>query len=207
MNAEDEAARRRQLAGLHAAGYLTDDELRTQEIAFVSRAVEVSAPTVARTSSRTTGPRPTSVRPMSARLPWILVAGGVVVTLVSFLTGQQDRPLYWAGIAVTVMGLLPSVMTLRGGGLEAELQRATARWTVPTLFRTFANTGGGRRKAEAEAAILTKHSYEIQAQSGTGGHINVGRTVAPAVLTGGLSLLFGASRSKDRLTVTFAKVP
>jgi hypothetical protein len=35
--------------------------------------------------------------------------------------------------------------------------------------------------------------------------VNVGRTVTGAVLTGGLSLLFGASRSKGTVTLMYLK--
>ena len=37
------------------------------------------------------------------------------------------------------------------------------------------------------------------------GHVKVGTTVGLAAMTGGLSLLFGASRTKQKITVTFMK--
>ena len=63
------------------------------------------------------------------------------------------------------------------------------------------------KRMEHEIAELLSNGYEIQAQSGTGSHINVGRTVTGAVLTGGLSLLLGGSRSSGTHTITFIKVP
>ena len=60
-------------------------------------------------------------------------------------------------------------------------------------------------RMEREMAELLEHGYQIQASAGTGSHVNVGRTVTAAVLTGGLSLLFGASRSKQKVTMTFVK--
>ena len=58
---------------------------------------------------------------------------------------------------------------------------------------------------ESEIAELIGHGYTIASQTGTGSHVNVGRTVTGAVLTGGLSLLFGASRSNDKITMTFVR--
>ena len=52
---------------------------------------------------------------------------------------------------------------------------------------------------------LLEHGYQIQASAGTGSHVNVGRTVTAALLTGGLSLLFGASRSQQKVTMTFTR--
>lgn len=58
---------------------------------------------------------------------------------------------------------------------------------------------------EVEAAA--QHGWMIQGQAGTAGHVNVGRTVTKAVLTGGLGLMTGASRSKDKMTFTFVRTP
>ena len=58
-------------------------------------------------------------------------------------------------------------------------------------------------KREVEEAA--KYGWKPENSAATAGHINVGRTVAPAVLTGGLSLLLGASRSKDKMTITFVR--
>lgn len=52
-----------------------------------------------------------------------------------------------------------------------------------------------------ELAFLSELGWYIDSTSGAAGHINVGRTATTAVLTGGLSLLLGASRSKDKVTV------
>ena len=61
------------------------------------------------------------------------------------------------------------------------------------------------KRMEHEIAELLSNGYEIQGQTGTGSHINVGRTVTGAVLTGGLSLLIGGSRSSGTQTLTFIK--
>jgi hypothetical protein len=41
----------------------------------------------------------------------------------------------------------------------------------------------------------------------TDGHINLGRTVTGAALTGGLSLLIGGSRSKGKVIITYTRTP
>jgi len=46
-----------------------------------------------------------------------------------------------------------------------------------------------------------------QGTSATAGHVNVGRTVTKFVLTGGIGLMTGASRSKDKITLTFVRTP
>ncbi len=56
---------------------------------------------------------------------------------------------------------------------------------------------------EAEAAF--QQGWMIQGTSGTAGHVNVGRTMTKLVLTGGIGLMTGASRSKDKLTITFVR--
>ena len=45
----------------------------------------------------------------------------------------------------------------------------------------------------------------IQGQSGQAGQVNVGRTAGKLVLTGGLGLLTGVSRGKDKTTITFVR--
>jgi hypothetical protein len=61
------------------------------------------------------------------------------------------------------------------------------------------------KKMESEASELIQHGYTIASQAGIGSHVNVGRSVTGAVLTGGLSLLFGASRSKGTITITYMR--
>ena len=60
-------------------------------------------------------------------------------------------------------------------------------------------------RANKDGRILAAHGYRSAAQSATGSHVNVGRTVTPAVLTGGVSLLFGASRAKGKVQITYTK--
>lgn len=58
-------------------------------------------------------------------------------------------------------------------------------------------------RREVEAA--SRKGWEVQTTAGIGGHINVRRTTARVVTMG--FLLGGASRSKDKITVTFTRDP
>jgi hypothetical protein len=78
-------------------------------------------------------------------------------------------------------------------------------FTKPVVVRVYKGNETGRM--EREISELMSNGYQIQGQSGTGSHVNVGRTVTGAVLTGGLSLLLGASRSSGTQTITFIKAP
>ena len=86
---------------------------------------------------------------------------------------------------------------------EAWLASETSDWTTPVTVRTYKHDQGWL--IELEAKHLLANGYEVQDQSSAGSHVNVGRTVTGAVLTGGLSLLFGASRSKGTVTLMYLK--
>jgi len=55
----------------------------------------------------------------------------------------------------------------------------------------------------SEIAELISDGYTTASQTGVGSHINVRQTVTGAVLTGGQSLLLGASHSGFKTTITF----
>jgi hypothetical protein len=78
-------------------------------------------------------------------------------------------------------------------------------WYQDKNRRTYVATYKSEKEMRKDVEEAVKHGWTLQDSAATGGHINVGRTVAPAVLTGGISLLFGASRSKDKVTVTFLR--
>ena len=86
---------------------------------------------------------------------------------------------------------------------EAWLAKETSDWTVPIAVRTYKQDQGWL--IELESKHLIGNGYEVQDQSSAGSHVNVGRTVSGAVLTGGLSLLFGGSRSKGTITLMYLK--
>jgi len=62
-------------------------------------------------------------------------------------------------------------------------------------------------EASSETNGAAKKGWMPQGTSATDGHINVGRTAAGAVLTGGLTLLVGGSRSKGKVTITYTRTP
>jgi len=86
---------------------------------------------------------------------------------------------------------------------EAWLANETSNWTTPVAVRNYKQDQGWL--IELEAKHLLANGYEVQDQSSAGSHVNVGRTVSAAVLTGGLSLLFGGSRSKGTVTLMYLK--
>jgi hypothetical protein len=86
---------------------------------------------------------------------------------------------------------------------EAWLAKETSNWTTPVTVRTYKQDQSWL--IELEAKHLIANGYEVQDQSAAGSHVNVGRTATAAVLTGGLSLLFGASRSKGTVTLMYLK--
>ncbi len=55
-------------------------------------------------------------------------------------------------------------------------------------------------------AEMLREGWQLLNSSGDSGHVNVGRTVIAAAATGGLSLLLGASRSRERITLTFTRI-
>lgn len=63
------------------------------------------------------------------------------------------------------------------------------------------------KDAAKETEKAAKKGWMPQSAAATDGHINVGRTVTGAVLTGGLSLLIGGSRSKGKVTITYVRTP
>lgn len=86
---------------------------------------------------------------------------------------------------------------------EAWLAKETSDWTTPVAVRTYKQDQHWLIDLEAKHFIA--NGYEIEDQSTAGSHVNVGRTVTAAWLTGGLSLLVGASRSKGTVTLMFRK--
>lgn len=69
------------------------------------------------------------------------------------------------------------------------------------VVRHYKNT----QEFEDEAEIYIRLGYSIKGETATDGHVNVGRTLLPALMTGGLSLFFGASRTKGVQTVTYVR--
>ncbi len=82
-----------------------------------------------------------------------------------------------------------------------ELTKLTRDWTTPVLIRQYDPGSKGLKKANMESNLLAARGYRVAAQTDIDGHVNLGRLA----LTGGLGLLFGGTRSKGRVTITFEK--
>lgn len=62
------------------------------------------------------------------------------------------------------------------------------------------------KEFEADSVTMIAAGWRPENQSSMAGHVNAGRTAGKVLLTGGLGLLVGgASRSKDQITVTWAR--
>ena len=58
---------------------------------------------------------------------------------------------------------------------------------------------------DRELVFASERGWYIADMAAEGGHVNVGRTATGAVLTGGISLLFGGSRKKGKLTINWRR--
>ena len=148
---------------------------------------------------------------------WILliglaIAGGSCVWNVNVADREGEYPML--GLLLLVVG---SAMVLGVAGMwneeakaeqaSRELTAATGHFSSPTIIRSYENSDAGLRQANTDAATLARQGYVPTGQAADGGHINLGRTATGAVLTGGISLLFGGSRTKGKVTITYIKSP
>jgi|SRR5215467_5964392 len=62
-------------------------------------------------------------------------------------------------------------------------------------------------EANVGIAAMAKDGWSIQSMDTTDGHINVGRTATATILTGGLALFLGGSRSPGKITILYEKLP
>jgi hypothetical protein len=72
---------------------------------------------------------------------------------------------------------------------------------------TYVGTYTDEKPMQKEVEAAAQCGWMPQGSTGTGGHINVGRTAAKVALLGPISLITGASRSKDKVTITFVRTP
>lgn len=54
---------------------------------------------------------------------------------------------------------------------------------------------------------MVRDGWSVKNMDTTDGHINVGRTATYTILTGGLALFLGGSRSSGKITVLFERAP
>jgi hypothetical protein len=96
-------------------------------------------------------------------------------------------------------------------GLEEDLARATLGWTIGEISRSYDATRAGEMALAREGEMLSRHAYiAVRRSSFNDGdrHVNAGRTLAKAAMTGGIGLaLFGRSRSRGKIytLVTFER--
>ena len=132
------------------------------------------------------------------RLPRVAPAFGNVTVLAAADQDVSDR-----GAARGVVGTWDA--EAKAEQASRELVASTGNFTSPTIIRSYENSDVGLRQANVDAAKLARQGYVPAGQAADGGHINVGRTATGAVLTGGISLLFGGSRTKGKVTITYTK--
>jgi hypothetical protein len=80
-------------------------------------------------------------------------------------------------------------------------------WYDDSCRQTYVAKYKNEKDAAAEAEEAAKKGWIPQSVTATDGHINVGRTATGAVLTRGIYLLMGGSRSKGEITITYVRSP
>ncbi len=150
----------------------------------------------------------------------LLVTGIYVVTsLTGLLTGNAAEWLGYVTIAAVIgsgaiLAIVPASATEKqqqaaakanraNSKLDLDLRSITDGYSKQIVIRVYSDDQQGLDKANEEANFLAAHGYSITAQSGQGSHVNIGRTVGGAVVTGGISLLFGGSRSNGKVTISY----
>jgi hypothetical protein len=73
-------------------------------------------------------------------------------------------------------------------------------------FNTYFLKGGWSAKTmDDHIAKMVNDGWEPMNSANDSGHVKLGKTVGLMAMTGGLSLLFGASRTPSTITMTFKK--
>lgn len=92
---------------------------------------------------------------------------------------------------------------------KTEKDREKARRDLPWYFDnnkiSHIASYNSTEEATQDANAASTCGWMPQGTSTTDGHVNVGRTATEAVLTGGLTLLLGASRTEGKITVTYVR--
>lgn len=143
----------------------------------------------------------------------------VVGALVAGIAFVVTLPFNWSLQSVTIVGIVAGIVAniyftpnekrrreLVVTKRQQTLGAATNGFREVLIARAYADSPAGHRDVQLDAAILAVHGYRVVGQSSQGSHINVGRTLAAAELTRGLSLLAGGlSRSPGLITITFER--
>jgi hypothetical protein len=131
---------------------------------------------------------------------------GLLTSVLDSWTAQSAPPIVRAPAAVAIPQNNRPVAVAKPADFrevlaQNELVKLTGNWTTPVLIRQYDPGDRGLKRADTESNLLAAHGYRVAAQSDIDGHVNLGRLA----LTGGLGLLFGGTRSKGRVTITFEK--
>jgi hypothetical protein len=92
-------------------------------------------------------------------------------------------------------------VALIGVRLYAERKRQEA--IEKSNIRVF--TYNNEDDANLGIAAAVQNGWTVKSINSTDGHINVGRTATYTILTGGLALLLGGSRTSGKITVLFER--
>jgi hypothetical protein len=99
---------------------------------------------------------------------------------------------------------MPTFLALFPG---LEVATAGKEWYSDPIRLTYIATYTNEQEMQREVESAALNGWMPQNTAGTAGHVNVGRTAAKVALLGPLALIGGASRSKDKITITFVRTP
>jgi hypothetical protein len=80
-----------------------------------------------------------------------------------------------------------------------------ARWFLDPEARTHIGEYTDAQVAQKEMEAAYQQGWTLQAQSTTGGQVNVGAIIAGEILLGPLGALAASGRSKDKITLAFVR--
>lgn len=78
-------------------------------------------------------------------------------------------------------------------------------WYHNPTARTYVGVYTNEKQMQREVQAAGQHGWIPQTSAATASHINVGRTAVKVALLGPISLITGASRSKEKMTLTFVR--
>lgn len=136
--------------------------------------------------------------PCQAVTQFTIQPGAMLALNVTIHTRQQ-------GIFMVEMITKANVEKLQALFPGLHTQQAGKEWYHNPSAMAHVATYTNQKQMQKEVEVASQYGWVPQTSAGIAGHINVGRTATAAALTGGVSLLFGASRTKDKVTMTFVR--
>lgn len=127
--------------------------------------------------------------------------GMVTVDLTIFADEVYTASMLTKQNAAKFLALFPNI-----NAVVADQVRGREWYDDPTKLTHLA-TYTNEKAAQKELEAAAQRGWMPQNTVGTAGHINVGRTAAKVALLGPISLVTGASRSKDKITITYVRTP